>query len=255
MRRGLETELVLAEAQRPHPLCGFPAYDLGWLGEVREASIAKLPGIEKLSESDLAALFRAAEELKVSPDALATIISLESGFDPAIQNKHTKATGLIQFVKGTAEVLGTSLDALKRMTFQQQLPFVVKFYKGSKCTGLSVGRLYLCTFCPAVMNDPDDTLIGMLDSQDRGPCSRATMNDVYIQNKGLDINKDGAITVGDIQQRIEAQLAAVQGRVRFNPDTPPEQVVSGGSGWAKPLGLAALGGVLYVGAKMVGWVS
>jgi hypothetical protein len=256
LRRGRETEAAVAEALGPHPLCGFPAYDLGWLGEVREASVARLPGIEKLSESDLAALFRAAEELGISPDALATIISLESGFDPQAQNKNTKATGIIQFIPSTAKVLGTTVEALSGMSFQQQLPFAVKFYARSKCAGLGVGRLYLCTFCPAVMDEPDEFVIAREGVEEKGPCG--TQSKVYAQNRGLDATKDGVLTVGDVQATIEGRLAAAseKERIRFNPDTPPESVggEGGGKGWAKPLGLVAIGGALYVGGKLLGWV-
>jgi Transglycosylase SLT domain len=226
--------------------------DFSWLGESpREASIAKLPGIGRLSEGDLAALFRAAEELKVSPDGLASIISQESGFRPAIQNPNTNATGLIQFIPSTAKALGTTVEALKGMTFQQQLPFVIKFYKGSRCLGFSVGRLYLCTFCPAVMDQPDEVIIARKDLDEKGPCGNQAK--VYAQNIGLDLEKDGLITVGDVRLSVERRLDLVRERVRFNPDTPPESTDgAGSSGWS-PLKLTAIGGALYLGGKLLGW--
>ena len=184
-------------AAAPEPLlCCLSApgalVDFSWLAAPAEASIARVPGIERLSESDLAALFRAANELEVSPDALAAIMSQESGFQPGIRNKKTGATGLIQFMPRTAEVMGTSTDALAGMTFQQQLPFVVKFYKAEKCKGLGAGGLYLCTFCPKLKQAPADVIIAHIDESAPGPCHpTASQSTVYAQNKILDVNKDG----------------------------------------------------------------
>jgi hypothetical protein len=62
---------------------------------------------------------------------LANLINFESGgtFNPAIQNS-IGATGLIQFIKSTAIGLGTTTDALSKMTFAQQMQYVDKYIGG-----------------------------------------------------------------------------------------------------------------------------
>jgi hypothetical protein len=60
---------------------------------------------------------------------LANLINFESAgtFNPAVQNRSTRATGLIQFMPKTATGLGTSVDRLAKMTFEQQLPYVNQY--------------------------------------------------------------------------------------------------------------------------------
>src|SRR5208282_3601342 len=75
-----------------------------------------------------------AKFLGIPDDWLAAVIAWESGwsFDPAKQNS-IGATGLIQFMPSTAKGLGTTTDALKAMTFVEQMDWVQKYlavYKG-----------------------------------------------------------------------------------------------------------------------------
>jgi hypothetical protein len=75
-----------------------------------------------------------ADRLDTDPAWLANVINFESGFSPSIRNAAgSGATGLIQFMPSTARSLGTTTDALARMTARQQMEYVYRYfapYKG-----------------------------------------------------------------------------------------------------------------------------
>lgn len=198
---------------------------VGHLGIISPGdSVAALPGIDKLSDSDLAALKRAADEIGVPVDSLATIMSIEGGFNPQAVNRDSGATGLIQFMPSTARMLDTTVEALRTMSFQQQLPYVVAFYEMVRCTGVQdVGELYVCTFCPALRGKSEDFVVARDGVDTKGACGRESA--VYTQNRGLDINKDGVLTAGDVRGKARNRLARSTGRIPIL-DVPPAGVVT-----------------------------
>lgn len=136
------------------------------------------------------ALEKTAGNLGVNPDHLIAIMKQESGLDPQARNP-SGATGLIQFMPKTAIGLGTTTSALYKMSAVEQLPWVEKYFRQTKIRpGASLGDLYMAVFYPAYVGQPDDKVIS------------STGKAVYNQNKGLDRNKDGVITVGDVKQSV-----------------------------------------------------
>ena len=134
-------------------------------------------------------------------DLIAVMIS-ESGLNPAVSNKRTNATGLIQFMPDTAKSLGTTVEQLKKMSGEEQLAFVEKYLKTQKQAAgfsdnhkLSAGELYALVFLPARANR-------------QVLCQRGEKNNegkklnYYEYNKGLDTNKDGKITKTELDNRI-----------------------------------------------------
>ena len=79
-------------------------------------------------------------------------------------NNPKAAVGLIQFTKKTAAGLGTTTDALSKMTAVEQLDYVEKYYRK---IGLQPGTgfvdLYMMTYMPGVVkqNKPDDFVLGI----------------------------------------------------------------------------------------------
>lgn len=59
---------------------------------------------------------------------LADMIAFESGFDPSIDNG-VGYSGLIQFGDGAAKDVGTTRAALRKMTFEQQMEYVYRYFK------------------------------------------------------------------------------------------------------------------------------
>lgn len=198
-----------------------------WLGDVQPGdSVAAVEKIDRLSPSDLAALKRTADELGISVDALAAVMSIEGGFNPQAHNPDSGATGIIQFIPSTAERLGTTVEELRTMTFQQQLPYVVDFYEMNRCTGVQdPGELYVCTFCPALKGKPEDFVVGERGVTDVvSPCAtKASMDTVYTQNRGLDVDGDGVLTAGNVRDKARRRLAEAAGRIPIEDVAPTKK--------------------------------
>ena len=118
----------------------------------------------------------------------------ESGIKSDAVNKQSNATGLIQFMPKTAQGMGTSVERLKKMTPLEQLDYVEKFLKTTKKQAgfsenakLSAGQLYALVFMPAKAKQEVFTTKG---------------EKAYNWNKGLDLNKDGKITMTELGQRV-----------------------------------------------------
>ncbi len=187
--------------------------------------IARVPGIEHLSASDLAALVAMSGRLGIDPSWIAAAMSFETGgtFSPSVKNKAgSGATGLIQFMPSTAANLGTSTDALARMTFQQQLPFVEKYFAPHAGKMHSLDDVYLAIFYPAAIGKPPGTVIATSGSA------------VYAQNAGFDKQNKGSFTVADITAAVNRVLDSARGM-------PPLVVAAAAS---------AGGGLLLVGLAL-----
>ena len=154
---------------------------------------------EKLNPEFVAAVEAMATRLGTEPEWMLSVMSFETGgtFSPSKRNKHSGAVGLIQFLKKTAESLGTSRGELEDMTQLEQLEYVEKYL--SPYTGRlnSPADLYMAVFCP--------NGIGKSDSY-----ALYTHGKNYRQNKGLDRNRDGAITKAETAAPVEEIFLAMQ---------------------------------------------
>jgi hypothetical protein len=139
------------------------------------------------------------KSLGLDPNGIAAVMSLESGFDPQAVNKNTGATGLVQFMPNTAIAFGTTVNALRRMSAIEQLPFVRKLFTSKKIRPNVMGDYYMSVFMPAFVGSPADTVLGT-----RGQA-------VYDKNAGLDVDKDGTLTVGDVTRKIDDAVEAAKG--------------------------------------------
>lgn len=155
---------------------------------VADNSKVKLSG--KFSEAVQQQIRDIAQELNFNPKDLEKIIMRESGGNPQAVNKKGGASGLIQFMPKTAKGLGTSVEELRTMTAEQQMPFVKKYLKQMKKMAgfkngeqLSSSQLYALIFMPAKAKC--ETL-----------CSEGSL--AYSWNKGLDKDHDGRITQSDL---------------------------------------------------------
>ncbi|MEM9723362.1 MAG: transglycosylase SLT domain-containing protein [Bacteroidota bacterium] len=135
-----------------------------------------------------------AERLGVPPEWLMAVMYAESGFDVGVYNhKGSGAVGLIQFMPSTARDLNVSSEQLSRMGHSEQLDYVYTYLQRVKDQHgpyKSLVDLYLGILYPkALSQDPCYTLFSKP--------SRA-----YSQNSGLDENRDGRISVSDIDRRM-----------------------------------------------------
>ena len=142
---------------------------------------------EKVKENKkefLAKVFEICDLLKIPvADWLMFVFWFETAhtFDHRIQNKATRATGLLQFMPKTAISLGTTIDELKEMTNVEQLEYVYLYLKPYANRMKSFVDLYCAVFYPAAIGKPDTYLI----SSDLV----AKQNPIFDNNKDLDITK------------------------------------------------------------------
>jgi hypothetical protein len=135
--------------------------------------------------------------LGVRSSDLMAIMKQESGVNPAIYNKAgSGAVGLIQFMPKTAIALGTTTDELAKMDGVQQLDYVYKYFKMTGVGNGTLGDLYMAVFMPKYVGYDDETVLGRVG--DPGFSGK-----VYAQNKGLDRNHDGSITVADVKSAVQ----------------------------------------------------
>ena len=133
---------------------------------------------------------------KLDPDFLMTCMAFETGekFKSNVVNKQSNATGLIQFMKKTAIGLGTTIEDLAKMTEVKQLDYVYKYFQKYTSKLKTLGDVYMCILYPVAAGKDDNYVLFRKDD--------INAPKQYIQNKGLDFNKDGLITKKEVCDKI-----------------------------------------------------
>ena len=147
-------------------------------------------------------LRRIADLLAVEPDWLMACMAFESGrtFSPGVLNAAgSGAVGLIQFMPSTAAALGTTTAALSRMSAVGQLEYVLRYFLPREGRLRNLGDVYMAILWPVAVGKPDTYVL--FDRADAKYPKR------YVQNAGLDFNRDGRITRGEACARVTAMLA------------------------------------------------
>lgn len=138
---------------------------------------------------------RVSRKYGFSSGALIGLMISESGVNPQAVNPNGGATGLIQFIPSTARGLGTTTAALYRMNRTQQMAYVDKYFQpyANGLRGASAGKLYAYVFLPGRANRASGILTQRPEKE-------------YQQNRGLDMNRDGMITISDLDRRISDKI-------------------------------------------------
>lgn len=137
-----------------------------------------------------------ADTLKLNPDHLMACIAWETGekFSASVKNMAgSGATGLIQFMPTTAKTLGTTTTELARMTAEDQLNYVYKYFRPYNGKLNNLGDVYMAILWPRGVGKNDSYVVF-----DGGIA--------YRQNAGLDVNKDGQVTRGECLVKINQKL-------------------------------------------------
>ncbi|MEO0900061.1 MAG: transglycosylase SLT domain-containing protein [Bacteroidota bacterium] len=139
-----------------------------------------------------------AKRLGIPPEWLMAVMYSESKFDAAVRNfKGSGATGLIQFMPATASEMGASLSQIGSTDHVQQMEYVYQYLQTVReryGNYKSLTDLYLGILYPKAINqDPCYTLY-------------ARPSKSYKQNSGLDENKDGRVSVSDIDKRMQRKF-------------------------------------------------
>ncbi len=136
-----------------------------------------------------------ADTLGLDPDDLMSCMAWESGetFRADVKNMAgSGATGLIQFMPSTAKSLGTTTTELAKMTPEDQLNYVYKYFRPFHGRLNNLGDVYMAILWPKGVGKPDSYVV--FDS-----------GVTYRQNAGLDINKDGDVTRLECINKVNAK--------------------------------------------------
>lgn len=170
--------------------------------------------------------------LGMDPNHLMACMYFETGgtFSPAVRNAMgSGATGLIQFMPSTALALGTTIDELLGMTALTQLEVVFDYFRNVAHRCKTAGDVYMAILWPSAIGKADSDVIfwkkdvlvkwhkyatTVAPFSDEMPEQLHSLNatqwsrllrasaDLYVQNAGLDYNKDGMITKGEACARV-----------------------------------------------------
>ena len=160
------------------------------------ANLVNVPGIETVSDAFKEKVVKIATDLQTDPNFLMAIMSFESGrsFSPKVKNRVSGATGLIQFMPKTAVHLGTSIQKLEKMTAEEQLDVVAQYFAPFKGRMKTLEDAYMAVLFPKAVGKGSDFVLFKKPSIQ------------FTQNRGLDINGDGVITVREAAQKVRAGL-------------------------------------------------
>ncbi|WP_187970098.1 DUF2272 domain-containing protein [Aquibium microcysteis] len=136
------------------------------------------------------------QTLGCDPSHLAACMAFETGeeFKSSTRNKISGATGLIQFMPKTALGLGTTTDKLAAMTEVEQMAYVSKYFAPYAGKMHSLSDVYMAILWPKAVGKPEAFALFV------------TPSTAYVQNKGLDVNSDGAVTKGEAASKVQAKL-------------------------------------------------
>lgn len=169
----------------------------------RMATPGKLAWGARVTPSFAAGVRRTADRLGIDASDLMACIAFETGlmFDSATRNgAGSGAVGLIQFLPSTATALGTSTEALASMPNLSQLGYVEAYFRPYKGRLKNLGDVYMAILWPGGIGKPDSWVMFRRDDP-KAP-------KLYIQNAGLDYNRDGVITRGEAVARVAAMREA-----------------------------------------------
>lgn len=157
---------------------------------------------QKVSATFRARIWWTACTLRMDPNWIMACVAWESGesFSPSKKNMAgSGATGLIQFMPTTATELGTTVALLAKMTAEDQVNYVYKYFKmmiGRHGALTTLEDTYMAILWPAAIGRPVSSALW----------SQAEKPTTYRQNAGLDTNKDGTITKFEAASHVRDKL-------------------------------------------------
>lgn len=130
------------------------------------------------------------------PSWLMACMAFETGrtFSPSTKNPSSSASGLIQFMDATARGLGTTTTKLRAMTPVQQLDWVKKYFEPYARRVNNLEDMYMAILWPVAVGKPLDYALWRSGTR------------TYAANRGLDINRNGAVTKREAAGKVREQL-------------------------------------------------
>ena len=169
----------------------------------------ELSGASKELIGDDKPFLKAIEDLSekrgINQSELLGLIASESSFDPKAVNKDTGATGLIQFMPEVAESLGTTTDEIQKMSRAEQVKLIDKYFDMNKLPdNPTAGQLKTNVLMPAYTDKSDD--FELMTKNKKFTDGETGNPNTYSQNKGLDYNEDGFVTVGEAGESVTKKM-------------------------------------------------
>jgi Transglycosylase SLT domain len=177
-------------------------------------------------------LLDACKKNNIPIEFLLNVMYIESGGFKANAHNPEGASGLIQFIPSTLKGLGYTgtPEEFEKLSAEEQVPWIEKFLANHKMPGgfKSPGQYYCSVFFPVSLQLPGvknlnfDTIIvernpkwynGMKDgriqklSQKYKGIAKITAGFerlCYSKNMALDLNNDGKITLGDLEEKCKS---------------------------------------------------
>jgi len=143
-----------------------------------------------------------ASKYGTTPQALLAVMHFETGgsFSSGTKNAAgSGATGLIQFMPSTAKGMGTTTEALAKLSPVEQLDWVDKYFAQtplSRNTENSVEDVYMSVLYPKAVGKPSDYVLFEKGTK------------AYTQNAGLDPTGKGYVTKADAAYKVKRFLGA-----------------------------------------------
>lgn len=207
--------------------------------DMADDELMPIEGLEKTSPEFRTKLVEMAKAKGLDPNAIAAVIATESGFKAHAINPNQANAGLLQFSKkywpafaanaGTPDV---TWEEMRKMTAEEQLPYVISYFEHANLPANATPRDYkMATFYPAGMGKDDDYVLFEKDNDAKVEGGfRSSVG--YAQNAGLDKNKDGQITVGEVSGtlgRVANRVGrTLGGGAASAPQQPMQGMVSAG---------------------------
>jgi hypothetical protein len=134
-----------------------------------------------------------AERLKTQPAWLLNVMASESLLNPAARNSllGQTASGLLQFIESTAQSMGTTTEAIRRMNPVEQLRLVERYLAPFRGRLNSLADVYMAVFRGLIIEGGDTSVVAPLDGSNKE-------RRIYSLNKWLDFNSDNKITKGEL---------------------------------------------------------
>ena len=118
-------------------------------------------------------------KLGIEPIWLLMVMYKESKLKAGAINPYNGASGLIQFVRKTAQSLGTSVEKIRTLNAVDQLPLVYKYLLPFRNQLNSFDDVYCSVYLPLLLGKPLNYIIP---------------SKYYKANEGLDLDKNKIIT-------------------------------------------------------------
>jgi hypothetical protein len=151
----------------------------------------------RFTEENKNKITKLCQDLNLNEKGLYKCILYESSGNPQAVNKISGATGIIQWTPRTARRYGTTVEKIYNMSMSEQIDLLYEYFK-DKRNLKSYKEVRLAIFSPKHMRKGVDHILA--DNTTKFG------KKIIEQNPGLDINKDGIITIGEFIYKESKQI-------------------------------------------------